>query len=76
MLAEKSLRSNVLLVQNVHQWNSVFRQRCRKNYHFKVFTDFVNEFTAIWSHVDENVVNASFYVDWQHNVSLVRLVER
>jgi len=75
VLSEESLRSDVLLIQNVHQRDCVFRKGSSKNYNFKVLAHLVYEFTAVGPDLHVDVVHSTLYIDWQHDVCLVGFVE-
>ena len=70
MLSKEPLWRYTLLIQDVHQRNRVFGQRGRKNDNFEVLGHLVNEFNAPWAHVDVNVVDAAFNVNWKHDVGV------
>ncbi len=75
IFSEESLRSDVLLIQNIHQRDCIFRKGSSKNDDFKVLAHLVYEFTAVGPDLHINVVHSTFYIDWQHNVCLVGFVE-
>ena len=73
VVSEKPLGCNFILIQNVHQRNSILAQRRRENHDFKVFTNFIKEFAAVRPHFDENITGAPFNVDGKLNVSIAGL---
>ena len=76
MVTEKSLGCHIVLIKNVHEWNSIFAKRRCKDNDFVVFAYFVNKFTAIWTHLNKNIANPSFNINGQHNVRMVSRSER
>lgn len=73
VISEKPLRRYFVLVQNIHQRNSILAQRRGENDNFKVFTNFIKEFAAVRPHFYENIASAPFNVNRKFNVSLTGL---
>lgn len=75
MLSEQSLRGYILLVENIHQRDGILGETGRENDDFEVLANLVDEFAAVWPHIYENVVDAAFDIDREHDISLVCFIE-
>ena len=71
MLSEKSLGSDFVLVQNVHERDGVLGQRSCEDYDFEVFRNLFDERDTAWSNKHVDVADATFNVDREDNVCLV-----
>lgn len=75
MLSEQSLRGYILLVENIHQRDSILGETGRENDDLKVLANLVDEFAAVRPDIYENVVDAAFDIDRELDISLVCFVE-
>ena len=63
MVSEKPLWSDSLRIKDVHEWDRVLRETCRKDDDLKVMADFHDEFTARRSNLHIDVASAAFNVN-------------
>jgi hypothetical protein len=64
VLSKKALGSDAFRIKNIHEGISILGQRGSENNYFPVLANFLYEFTAVGPHLDINIADFAFNIDW------------